>query len=116
MMFGFRHAFRGLFSLLKHERNFKVQLVCLILVVSAGIFFNISRIEWILIILTSSLVLSLEALNTSIEKLCDLYSTEIDNRIKTIKDIAAGSVLIASIFAVVTAIFVFYPYIVSVFN
>lgn len=55
-------------------------------------------------------VLIAETVNTAIENLCDLYSEDYHSKIKKIKDVAAGSVLIASIAAVVIGAIVFIPY------
>jgi diacylglycerol kinase len=49
-------------------------------------------------------------LNSALEKLCDLVMPEQHVKIKYIKDVAAGAVLIACVFAVIVAILVFYPY------
>lgn len=106
----FVFAFSGIFQLLKTERNFKIQLLALVIVIVAGIYFNISKFEWIAVLSISALVLSLEALNSSIEKLCDLYTEEQNPKIKIIKDIAAGSVLIAAIFAVAIAVVILENY------
>lgn len=105
---GFLYAFHGIGLALK-ERNFKVQLFAFVAVLAAGLYLKIDTYEWIAIIGISALVLSLETINTSIEQLCDLYSTEYDQRIKLIKDLAAGAVLMASIFAVIIALLIFVP-------
>lgn len=112
--FGF--AFNGIFFLLRKERNFKIHITLLILAICSGYFFGISKIEWLAIFIISALVLSLEAINSTIEKLCDLYSTEQNNSIKQIKDIAAGAVLIASLFAIIVGLIIFLPYIVDRIN
>ena len=106
--FGF--AFSGIFQLLRTERNFAIQFSAVILVVLAGFYFSITISEWLIILSISALVLTLEALNSAIEKVCDLYSTETDSRIKLIKDIAAGAVLISAIFAAIIGIIVFGKY------
>ena len=108
---GFGYAFAGIAVLLKTGLNFKIQLIAFCFVCFAGFYFNITSTEWLMIVGVSALVLSLEALNTSIEKLCDLYSTEQNNQIKTIKDIAAGAVLIASIFAAIVGLIIFSRYV-----
>lgn len=108
-MLGFDHAFRGIQSLFLAERNFRIQFICFILIVAAAMFFDITLPEWLSILIISGVVLSLEALNSSIEKLCDLYSTDENSSIKWIKDVAAGGVLISSLFAIVIAIFIFAP-------
>ena len=112
---GFGFAFAGIWQLLLHERNFKVHVLALLVVISAGLYFHITTQEWINILLVSALVVSLEAINTAIEKLCDLYTTETHPHIKRIKDIAAGAVLMSAFFAVVIAFIIFKKYIRSLF-
>lgn len=80
-------------------------------VIVAGFFFKITEIEWLIVLLASALVLSLEALNSAIERVCDLYSEEKNLKIKVIKDISAGAVLIAAIFALAIGVIVFWKYI-----
>lgn len=106
--FGF--AIDGVFQMLKSERNFKIQLLALTSVVVAGFCFQITSTEWLVVLVISALVLTLEMVNSAIEKLCDLYSIEPNSKIKIIKDIAAGAVLIASIFAVIIAVVIFKKY------
>lgn len=110
---GFGFAFAGIWQILLHERNFKVHVLALLAVISAGLYFHITTQEWINILLVSALVLSLEAINTAIEKLCDMHTKEIHPQIKLIKDVAAGAVLIAAIFALVIAFLIFTKYLVK---
>jgi diacylglycerol kinase len=108
---GFGYAFNGISYLIRTGRNFKIQLIAFCIVCLAGFYFNITSFEWLMILGFSALVLSLEALNTSIEELCDLYSTQRNDKIKTIKDITAGAVLIASIFSAIVGVFIFWKYV-----
>ncbi len=110
---GFGFAFAGIWQMLLHERNFKVHVLALLVVISAGFYYHITTQEWINILLVSALVLSLEAINTAIEKLCDMHTKEIHPQIKLIKDVAAGAVLIAAIFALVIAFLIFTKYLVK---
>ncbi|MES2798835.1 MAG: diacylglycerol kinase family protein [Bacteroidota bacterium] len=105
----FGYAFEGIVELLRKERNFQIHCFALVVVVGAGFFFSITRLEWVIILLVSALVLALEGVNTAIEKLCDLYSTEQHSQIKKIKDIAAGAVLVAAIFAAIIGGIIFLP-------
>ena len=113
---GFGYAFAGIRQMLLHERNFKVHVLALIVVISAGFYFHITTNEWLILILISALVLALETINSAIEKLCDLYTKETHPQIKLIKDIAAGAVLIAAIFAVIIALIIFKKYILTLFS
>jgi diacylglycerol kinase len=109
-MLGFNHAFRGLFQMLRKERNFKIQFLIFTVVVVFGFSLDISRNDWISLLIISGLVLSLEIMNSAIEKICDLYSKEKNPKIKNIKDISAGAVLIAALVAIVAGTLLFYPY------
>lgn len=106
----FRNAFAGLFFNLWKERNFQVQLFIAILVVSAGFLLSIERSDWMIVILTIGVVLSAEIMNTSVEKLCDLYSEKNDPKIRIIKDSAAAAVLLVSAAALIIGVVVFLPY------
>ena len=104
-------ALNGLLQLIRLERNFQLHVIAFIGVLALGFFFGISSMEWLVIFLISALVMGLEAINTAIENLCDFYSTEANERIKKIKDISAGAVLIAAVFALCIAVVVFLPYV-----
>ncbi len=106
MIISFRAAIHGILLVLK-ERNFRIHLLLLALVISAGIYFKIAGPEWLVLFFISALVLSLEMINSAIERTCDLYSKEKNEAIRKIKDIAAGAVLLAALFSVVIGILIF---------
>ena len=106
----FMDAFRGVFLLIRTERNFQIHTLALVVVCAAGFYFDINRVEWIVIVLTSLIVMGLEGMNSALEKLCDEVTEERKESIRNIKDIAAGAVLIAAIGALAIAVFIFYPY------
>jgi|SRR5690554_1915315 len=112
-MLGFNHAFRGLFQMFRTERNFRVQIILFLLAIVFGFFFNISSIHWLIILSISALVLSLEIINSAIEKTCNLITTKKNPQVKRIKDISAAAVLLSSIFALVIGVLIFYPYLIS---
>ncbi len=87
----FIYAWAGIKTSFKSETNFKIHLVAAAVAVALGILLNISNIEWGLIILCIAFVLSMEMINTAIEKLCDVVHKGTHPAIKMIKDIAARS-------------------------
>ncbi len=111
MLKSFGYAFRGIFLLIKSERNFQIHLFALALVISAGFYFDIKKKEWIAILLISALVLSMEAMNSALEKMCNEITTERRESIRNIKDIAAGAVLISVIIAVIVGVKIFWKYV-----
>lgn len=109
-MLGFNHAFRGLSQMFRSERNFSIQFAVFLLVIATGLYLDISNIHWLVILLCSGLVLSLETINSAIERTCDLISKKEHPQIKLIKDLCAGAVLLASIFSAIIGAVIFYSY------
>ncbi len=108
-------AFIGIRSLFKESRNARIQSVLFLCVSITGIYVQLTCYDWLWVLAASALVLTMEALNTSIEQLADLISSEYHPKIKILKDIAAGAVLIASIFSIIVACVVFLPYLSAIF-
>ncbi len=105
----FQYAGRGVAGLFRFENNAKVHLLAAVVVVAVGICLNINRIEWVIIITQIGLVFAAEAINTALEKLCDLVQPDYHPQVKVIKDVASGAVLILAITAVLVAILIFIP-------
>ena len=102
-------AFKGAILLIKTEASIQIQFVIAALVTIAGFYFNISPTEWILQILAIGLVMSLEGINTAIEKIADFIHPEHNNKIGFIKDVSAGAVFFAAFVAILTGIIIYYP-------
>ncbi|RYC68091.1 diacylglycerol kinase family protein [Spirosoma sordidisoli] len=97
----FRFAGQGIVDLFRFENNARVHLLLAGLVVGAGLWLQLSRTEWAIIVTQIGLVWAAEAVNTAIEKLCDLVSPGYHPQIKAVKDLSSGAVLILAITAVV---------------
>lgn len=104
----FKHAYDGLKSAFS-EHNFKIHIAIAFLVIVAGVLLNISKFEWLIIVLTISLVIICEIINTAIEKLADFISPQWDDKIKVIKDLAAAAVLISATAAFLVGLIIFVP-------
>ena len=109
----FRYAFRGIGLLLLTQPNARSHLRATLAVVLAGMYFSVSTTEWLILILTISLVWVAEALNTALEFLTDLVSPGYHVLAGKAKDVAAGAVLLAAIGAVIIAGIIFTPHILA---
>jgi diacylglycerol kinase (ATP) len=107
----FFNAFRGVFLMIKSERNFQLELLAFFVNVFLIFYLKLSTIDTILVLMVSFGVLSAEIFNTAIEKICDIIQPEFDKRIGFIKDIAAGAVILMAILSVVVGILVYWKYI-----
>ncbi|MCB4808972.1 diacylglycerol kinase family protein [Tamlana sp. 62-3] len=103
------YAFKGMMLLLKTEASIKIQFAIGILVTVFGFYLNISAYEWIVQTLAIALVMSAEGMNTAIEEIANFIHPEHHTKIGLIKDIAAGAVFIASVFAVIIGLIIYIP-------
>lgn len=105
-----RHALNGLSAVLKTEPNFFVQAIIFLIMFSLGLFFRVNQTEWFAIVFSAALVLMLEIINTSIEKILDLLKPRLDDRVALIKDMMAGAVLLSALAALAIGLLIFIPY------
>ena len=112
----FLNAFRGVFVMLKNERNFQIELLAFFINLFLIFYLKLSTIDTIFILLVSSGVLIAEIFNTAIEKICDIVQPEFDQRIGFIKDISAGAVVLMTLLSVVVGILVYWKYINIIFQ
>lgn len=108
---GIREALYGLFYTLRTQTNFKIQLVLALVMVNAGLYFQIQIFEWLVLILTIGLVLVTEVLNTAVEASIDLIVSDFNPIAKIVKDTAAGAVFVASVISVIIGLIIFLPFI-----
>lgn len=100
---GFYHAGVGILESVKAERNLRVHLFALLTVGIAGGVMELSLTHWCIVILCCMVVISLELVNTALERLGDRVSTEIHPLIRQAKDAAAGAVLVSALGSIVIA-------------
>lgn len=103
------YAFRGFVLLLKTSHNFLGHIFFMALAVYLGFILHISSVEWVLIVITTGLVLITEALNSAFEIDINLTSPEYHPYARDTKDIAAAAVLISVLVSIVVGLIIFLP-------
>ncbi len=104
----FNCAIDGIIYTLKSERNMKIHYVIGLIILFLSLFFDLTRMEMIVLFFTISLVIISEMMNTAIEKSIDLFTKEYHEFARIAKDVAAGGVLIASLNAIVVGYLLFF--------
>ncbi len=105
----FSYAFKGLCYAFSTQLNFKIHTFCTIIAVVLGFTLSLSAFEWLWICTAIATVIIVELLNTAIEVLVDLVSPEFNVKAGIIKDVSAGAVVIAALFAVIIGLLIFVP-------
>jgi diacylglycerol kinase (ATP) len=102
-------ALQGAIKLLTTEHSVMVQSSVGVLLIIAGIYFDITMNEWLCQTLVIGLVLSVEGLNTAVEKIADFIHPNYHEKIGFIKDIAAGAVFFAAMTAIAIVLMIYIP-------
>jgi diacylglycerol kinase (ATP) len=107
-----KYAVKGFFLLLTTENAIKSQVFFALIFTVLGIYFDISRVDWALQFLAIGLVLSVESLNTAVEKVCDFIHPDHHPKIGFIKDVASGAVTFAALTALGIAVLIYGPHLI----
>jgi undecaprenol kinase len=107
----FIYATKGLYKTFKEEQNLKLQAIAACLAIFFGFILKIKTSDWVSIVIIITIVLTMEILNSAVERVADVLKPRIDKYIKEIKDIMAAGVMLASIMAIIVGLLVFLPYI-----
>ena len=102
-------ALGGAYKLITTEHSIMVQSVIGSLLIIAGFYFEISTTEWLFQVLVIGLVLSIEGLNTAVEKIADFIHPQYHEKIGFVKDIAAGAVFFAALTALAVILIIYVP-------
>lgn len=105
--FGF--ASEGVLHGLKTERHLKFHYFAATFVIIAGILTGLTKTEWFVVIILIGGMLSLELMNTAVERVVDLITSERHHLAKQAKDLAAGAVLIYAIVSAIIGLMIFIP-------
>src|SRR3954463_14269897 len=93
----FKYALNGLWIALKEEQNFRIHILAIVVVATAGACLRLSHIEWAMISLTMGLVIAAELFNTAIEDIVNFISPRYSEKAARIKDICAAGVMVTAL-------------------
>ncbi len=105
----FGYAFKGIGKAFGSQPNMRIHLFFAVLVVICGFLFDISKVEWLLCLICFGLVFGAELMNSAVESVVDLASSEKHKLAENAKDMAAGSVLLCAIFSAIIGLIIFVP-------
>jgi len=97
----FRFAIEGIAYAIRTQLNLRIQLVGLGFMVLSSFYFQFTKMELVVSIVSATMVIALEMMNTALESCVDLMTEEWKPLAKIAKDCAAGGVLISSISALI---------------
>ena len=102
-------AVKGAVKLITTEHSIMVQFFFFLIMTIVGFFMHITTTEWLFQTLAIGLVMSVEGINTAVEKIADFIHPNFHEKIGFIKDIAAGAVFFAALTAVAIGLIIYVP-------
>ena len=106
---GFKYALQGIKYAFFTQPNFKVHSLFALLALLLAWWLHLNQLEWLVLLLTISLVIVTEMINTAIESMTDLIEEKYHQKAKIAKDVSAGMVLLASTLSVIIGLILFIP-------
>lgn len=106
----FKYALAGIIAALKEEPNLKFHFLAALLVIIISFLLNLSKTDWIIIIILIGFVIAIELTNTAIEAVVDHVIQSEHPGAKLAKDISAGAVLVSAITAAIIGLWIILPY------
>ncbi|HZJ82792.1 MAG TPA: diacylglycerol kinase [Clostridia bacterium] len=104
----FNDAIEGLIQSFRSERNMKIHFIIAFFVLCGALFYELSKVETVLLFMAIVFVIVMEMINTSIETIIDMIQEDYHPLAKIAKNVAAGAVLVAAINAVAIGYILFY--------
>lgn len=104
-----RHAWSGVWVAFATERNLRIQVIIYAVVLIVAILVQLSFLEMAMIILSATVVMALEMVNTAVEHFADVVEPRYSKVVGKIKDFTAGAVLLTSIAAAVVGLLLIVP-------
>lgn len=111
----FKYAWKGVGIVFRSEQNFRIQLLVGAFVFAAALFFSLPLWRIIVLLMVITFILTLELVNSILERMVDAFHPRIHQTVAEMKDIMAATVLLATLGAVVIGIILFWPYVLVLF-
>lgn len=104
----FNNAINGLVSTVRSERNMKLHIAAAAVVLALSLFYDLTRVEFIIVCIAIALVIICELFNTAIEVLIDTLIGIYHPKAKIVKDTAAGAVFVCALLSILVGYFIFF--------
>ncbi|MBI4079330.1 MAG: diacylglycerol kinase family protein [Candidatus Levybacteria bacterium] len=112
----FEHAVKGVHYAMRENQNLRIHLILAVLALVLAILLQVNPFELAVVELTILLVIAAEMINTAIEQMVDLITTEHRKEAEIAKDVSAGMVLVTAVGAIVIGVLIFSPYILRIID
>ena len=111
MVRSFRYAFLGFSHIWREHQNIRFHIIVALFALLLSYVLRISYIEYLFVLITIFFVIISEMMNTAIEEMTNLITTEHKREAGIAKDVAAAAVFLSAVFSVIVGAIIFIPHI-----
>jgi len=104
----FNNAINGLIGTIRSERNMKIHIAFAVAVLILSLFYDLTRVEFLIVCIAIALVIICELINTACEVIIDTLIGIYHPKAKVVKDTAAAAVFVSAVLSVIVGYFIFY--------
>ena len=108
MVDSFNHAIDGIIYTVRTQRNMRIHMIITLFILIACLLFDVSKVEFLILAITITMVIGAELFNTAIEATVDMTTNYYHPLAKIAKNVAAGAVLLTAINAVFVGYIIFW--------
>lgn len=111
----FYHAIEGVWFAFTHDQNLRIHFIVAVVVIILSIYFKVSGFEMGILGVMILLVICAEMINSAIEQMVNLITTEHRKEAKIAKDVSAGMVLLTAVGSIIVGVLIFLPHVIKLF-
>lgn len=104
----FNYAISGIIHAVRTQRNMRIHMIVALLVLTACFFYDLTKLEILVLTITITMVIAAEMFNTAIECAIDVTTNYYHPLAKIAKNTAAGAVLVTAVNAVIVGFILFW--------
>lgn len=104
----FNFAINGFIHAIRTQRNMRIHVISAIIVIIASLVFRVTKAEVLLLVISITLVIATELVNTAIESAVDATTNYYHPLVRVAKNTAAAAVLVTAVNAVAVGILIFW--------
>ncbi|HBM81250.1 MAG: diacylglycerol kinase [Clostridiales bacterium] len=104
----FNYAIQGIIYTLRTQRNMRIHFAIAAAVLCISLFFDLSKMELLILFISITFVIVMELINTAIEATIDIFVNYYHPLAKIAKNVAAGAVLVSALNAILVGYLLFF--------
>ncbi len=111
-----KYSINGLVYAYRHEHSLWIHAICSIVAIAIGILFDISHMQWGLVLISLAVILAFELVNTAMEACVDMVTLEYHELARIAKDCCSAATFVVSMIGIIIIVVIFLPHFINLWS